>query len=204
MPSVAYAPAIYTIIVPGTHRQLFKSYICCLKSTHDPKTSTTARLRHNASQRTLCTRGAPNLGCERNNLHRPKSTIFSSSPKTPIVATTKVTVGDRYLLGPLDGKKASHGVSGQLPRKAIPSWAGLELLAEWADLRRQHTQPHAIRQLVRYPKQPLDLPAHGVLEYRGALGISRQDCRKISSVGSLLFRRHVILMYAMSAPRSSI
>jgi hypothetical protein len=45
-------------------------------------------------------------------------------------------VGDRYSLGPLEGEKSSHEASGQLPRKVIPSWAGLELLAEWADLRR--------------------------------------------------------------------
>jgi hypothetical protein len=107
-------------------------------------------------------------------------------------------VGDRYPLGLLDGKKAS----GQLPCKAIPSWAGLELLAEWADLRRQQTQAQTIRQLVRYPQQPPDFPTHGALEYQGGLGISRQDCRKISLDGSLLFRK--ILMYAKSAPRSSI
>jgi hypothetical protein len=28
---------------------------------------------------------------------------------------------------------ASSGATGQLPRKAFPSWAGLELLAEWAE-----------------------------------------------------------------------
>jgi hypothetical protein len=33
-----------------------------------------------------------------------------------------------------------------------------------------------------------DFPACSDLEYRGGLGISRQDYRKISSVGSLLFR----------------
>jgi hypothetical protein len=113
-------------------------------------------------------------------------------------------VGYRYPLGPLEGEKASRGASGQLPRKAIPSRVGLELLAEWADLRRQQTQTQAIRRLVRYPQQPPDFPAHGVLEYLGGLGISRRDCRKISLVSSLLFRRHVILMYAWSAPRSCI
>jgi hypothetical protein len=35
---------------------------------------------------------------------------------------------------------------GQLPRKAIPSWAGLELLAEWADTRKKQTQIQATRQ----------------------------------------------------------
>jgi hypothetical protein len=72
----------------------------------------------------------------------------------------------RYPPGPLEGEKASRRASGQLPRKAIPSWAGLELLAEWADLRRQQTQAQAICQLVRYPQQPSDFPAHGVLSGR--------------------------------------
>jgi hypothetical protein len=113
-------------------------------------------------------------------------------------------VGDRYPPGPLEGKKASRGALGQLPRKAIPLWVGLELLVERADLRNQHTQAQATRQLVRHPQRPPDFPACGILEYRGGLGISQQDCRKISSVSSLLFRRHVILMYAWNAPWSSI
>jgi hypothetical protein len=92
-------------------------------------------------------------------------------------------MGDRYPPGPLEGEKASRGASGQLPRKAIPSWVGLELLAEWADLRRKQTQAQAICQLVRYLQQPPNFPAYGILEYRGGLGISWQDCRKISSVG---------------------
>jgi hypothetical protein len=113
-------------------------------------------------------------------------------------------VGDKYSTGPLEGEKASRGASSQLPRKAIPSWAGLELLAEWADLRRQRTQAKTIRWLMRYPQKPHGFPAHGVLEYRGKLGISQQDCRKISSVSSLLFRTHMILMYVWSAPRPCI
>jgi hypothetical protein len=76
-------------------------------------------------------------------------------------------VGDRYPPGPLEGEKASRGASSQLPRKVIPSWVGLEQLVEWADLRRQCTQAQAARQFVRYPQQPLDFPAHGILEYRG-------------------------------------
>jgi hypothetical protein len=86
-----------------------------------------------------------------------------------------IHVGDRYPPGPLEGEKASRGASGQLPRKAIPSWVELELLAEWADLRRQRNKAQAILQLVRYLQQPPNFPAHGVLEYRGGLGISRQD-----------------------------
>jgi hypothetical protein len=68
-------------------------------------------------------------------------------------------VGDKYPPGPLEGERASRGASGQIPRKAIPSWAGLELLAEWADLRRQQTQAQAIRRIVRYPKKLSDFPA---------------------------------------------
>jgi hypothetical protein len=99
-------------------------------------------------------------------------------------------VGDRYPPDPLEGEKASRGTTGHLPHKAIPSWAGLELLAEWADLRRQRTQAQTIRRLVRYPQKPSDFLAHDVLKYWGRLGISWPDCREISSVGSLLFRRH--------------
>jgi hypothetical protein len=40
----------------------------------------------------------------------------------------------------LEGKKASRGALDQLPRKAIPSWAGSELLAEWTDPRKKQTQ----------------------------------------------------------------
>jgi hypothetical protein len=46
------------------------------------------------------------------------------------------SVGDRYAPGPLEGEKALLGALGQLPCKAIPSWARLELLAKWANLRR--------------------------------------------------------------------
>jgi hypothetical protein len=67
-------------------------------------------------------------------------------------------VGDRYPPGPLKGERVSHGASGQLPRKAIPSRAGLELLTEWADLRRRQTQAHASRQIVRYPKNRPTFP----------------------------------------------
>ena len=72
-------------------------------------------------------------------------------------------MGDRYPPGPLEGKKALRGALGQLPRKAIPSWAGLELLAEWADLRRQQTQAQTIRWLKHYPQKQPDFPARGVL-----------------------------------------
>jgi hypothetical protein len=39
-------------------------------------------------------------------------------------------VGDRYPLGPLEGKKASRGALDQLPREAIPLWVGSELPVE--------------------------------------------------------------------------
>jgi hypothetical protein len=55
-------------------------------------------------------------------------------------------MGYRYPLGPLESKKASREALGQLPRKAIPSWAGTELLAEWADTRKKQTQAQATRQ----------------------------------------------------------
>jgi hypothetical protein len=41
-------------------------------------------------------------------------------------------VGDRYPPGPLEGERSLHEASGHLPRKAISSWAGRRLLAEWA------------------------------------------------------------------------
>jgi hypothetical protein len=52
-------------------------------------------------------------------------------------------VGDRYPAGPLEGRKASREALGRLPRKAIPSWAGTVLLAEWADTRKKQTQAQA-------------------------------------------------------------
>jgi hypothetical protein len=50
------------------------------------------------------------------------------------------SVGDRYPLGPLEGERALREASGQLPRKAISSWAGQKLLAEWVGPRRQWTR----------------------------------------------------------------
>jgi hypothetical protein len=55
-------------------------------------------------------------------------------------------VGDRYPPSPLEGKKASQAALGQLPHKAIPSWARTELLAERADTRKKQTQALATRQ----------------------------------------------------------
>ena len=113
-------------------------------------------------------------------------------------------MGGRYPPGPLEGEKASREASGQLPRKAIPSWAEQKLLAEWANLKRRQTRAQAVHQIVHYPKKPSDFPAHGALKCRGGLGMSQRDFREISSVGSLLFRRHVIIMYVWNTPRSCI
>jgi hypothetical protein len=60
-------------------------------------------------------------------------------------------VGDRYPPGPLEGKKASREALSQLPHKAIPSWAGTEMLAEWDDTRKKQTQAKQPIRLERYP-----------------------------------------------------
>jgi hypothetical protein len=54
-------------------------------------------------------------------------------------------VGDWYPPGPLEGKKASRKALDLLSRKAVPSWARGELLAEWADTRKKQTQAQATR-----------------------------------------------------------
>jgi hypothetical protein len=56
------------------------------------------------------------------------------------------TCGGQISLGPLEGNKALRGALGQLPRKAIPSWVGAEILAGWADPRRKRTQVQATYQ----------------------------------------------------------
>jgi hypothetical protein len=62
------------------------------------------------------------------------------------VGASYYTVGDKYPPGPLEGKKASREALGLLPRKATPSWAGIELLAEWVNTRKKQTQAQATRQ----------------------------------------------------------
>jgi hypothetical protein len=49
-------------------------------------------------------------------------------------------VGDKYPLGPLEGKKASREALGLLSHKAISSWARVGLLAEWANVGRKQAQ----------------------------------------------------------------
>jgi hypothetical protein len=55
-------------------------------------------------------------------------------------------VGDRNPPAPLEGRNASREALGQLPRKAISSWAGIELLAKWVDTRKKQTQAQTTRQ----------------------------------------------------------
>jgi hypothetical protein len=57
-------------------------------------------------------------------------------------------VGDRYPPGPLEGYKSSRTALGLLSRKAVPSWARVELLAEWADVGNEQTQAKAARGVV--------------------------------------------------------
>jgi hypothetical protein len=54
-------------------------------------------------------------------------------------------VGDRYPPGPLEGKKASRKALCLLSRKAVPSWARGELLAEWADVGNERTRAQEAR-----------------------------------------------------------
>jgi hypothetical protein len=58
--------------------------------------------------------------------------------------------GGQISLGPLEGKKASREALGMLPRKAIPSWAEIELLAEWGDTRKIRLRPKQPVRLERY------------------------------------------------------
>jgi hypothetical protein len=56
-------------------------------------------------------------------------------------------VGDGYPPGPLEGKKASRKALGLLARKAVPSWARGELLAEWAGAGNEETRAQAARRI---------------------------------------------------------
>jgi hypothetical protein len=53
MPSVAFGLASCTVTASGTHPKTSKNSISCLKSTPDPKSSTSARSSLNESPRTL-------------------------------------------------------------------------------------------------------------------------------------------------------
>jgi hypothetical protein len=74
-------------------------------------------------------------------------------------------MGDRYHLGPLEGKKASQKALGLLSRKATPSWARGELLVQWADARKKRTSAQAAHwiqalstALIRFSRTaPLDI-----------------------------------------------
>jgi hypothetical protein len=61
-------------------------------------------------------------------------------------------VGDGYPPGQLEGKKASGKALGLLSRKAIPSWARGELLAEWADAGNEQTRARRLIGFKRYPQ----------------------------------------------------
>jgi hypothetical protein len=113
-------------------------------------------------------------------------------------------VGDRYPLGPLEGYKASRTALGLLSRKAIPSWARGELLAEWADAGNERTRAKAARGVLSVIHSSDSILLRDHLGHWNQVRISRQDCRKISSVDSLLLR-HTSLSYThVSAPRSDI
>jgi hypothetical protein len=88
---------------------------------------------------------------------------------------------------------------GLLLRKAIPSWARGELVAEWADTGNERTRAKAARRVlsVIHSSDPI-LPRnhHG---HRNQVRISRQDW-KISSVGSLLLRNTSSSYTHVSAP----
>jgi hypothetical protein len=51
---VAFGLASYTVTASGTHPKTSKNSISCLKSTPDPKSSTSARMSLKESLRTLC------------------------------------------------------------------------------------------------------------------------------------------------------
>jgi hypothetical protein len=110
-------------------------------------------------------------------------------------------VGDRYPSGPLEGKKASREALGL----ARPSLRGLGKNC-WRNgpaRERSRLRPKRLAGLKRYPQRPPDFPTCGDLECRSELGISRQDYRKISSVGSLLFR-NIPSSHTRSSPLSNI
>jgi hypothetical protein len=60
-------------------------------------------------------------------VYRPQTATEVMSGSSSLWETT--VVGDRYPPSSLEGERASRGALGQLPRKAIPSWAGQKLLA---------------------------------------------------------------------------
>jgi hypothetical protein len=109
-------------------------------------------------------------------------------------------VGDGYPPSPQEGKKASRKVSGLLSHKVVPSWARggrMGRRREWAD-----SDPGGSLDLsVIHSSDPI-FP-RDTLGRRNQMRISRQDCRKISSVGSLL-RRYISLSYTHVVPHGRI
>jgi hypothetical protein len=76
--------------------------------------------------------------------------------------------------GPLEGERSLHGATGQLPRKAISSWAGQRLRVQWADPRQPWTRASIVPRIVHNPKKPSDFAAPGTLKCRDSLGKSRR------------------------------
>jgi hypothetical protein len=93
---------------------------------------------------------------------------------------------------------------GLLLRKATPSWAWGELLAEWADAGNERTRAKATRRVLSVIHSSDPILPRDHLGHRNQVRISRQDCRKISSVGSLLLRNTSSSYTHVSAPRSDI
>jgi hypothetical protein len=93
---------------------------------------------------------------------------------------------DRYPPGPLEGKKASREALG-LARPSLRG-PGENCWRNGPTRERSRLRPKRLAGLKRYPQRPPDFPTCGDLECQSELGISWQDYRKISSVGSLLFR----------------
>jgi hypothetical protein len=93
---------------------------------------------------------------------------------------------------------------GLLFRKAIPSWARGELLAEWADAGNERAQAKAAREVLSVIHSSDPILPRDHLGHQNQVRITQQVCGKISLVGSLLLR-HTSLSYThVSAPRSDI
>jgi hypothetical protein len=79
------------------------------------------------------------------------------------------------------GPIVSQGRDSGARIRVVPSWVRGELLAEWAGAGNEKTRTQAVHSFD--PVLPRDTLGH-----RNQMRISHQDCRKISSVGSLLLR----------------
>jgi hypothetical protein len=75
-------------------------------------------------------------------LIRAHSALRAGEPTT----RARGRCGGQISSGPLEGKKASREALGMFSRKAIPSWARRELLAEWDNTGKKQTQAQASHQ----------------------------------------------------------